>query len=107
MVAEIGRVCFKTVGRESGNRCVIVELIDDSFVLVDGPGVKRRRCNLKHLEPSENKVEISRGASTEEVERALKEIGSKEPKEPPKRKKTKPKENVEEGTENKQESEKG
>lgn len=107
MVAEIGRVCFKTVGRESGNKCVIVELIDDNFVVVDGPGVKRRRCNLKHLEPSEHKVEISRDASTEEVKRALEEIGSKEPKEPPKREETKPKENVEEGTENKPKSERG
>ncbi|RLG55185.1 MAG: 50S ribosomal protein L14e, partial [Candidatus Hydrothermarchaeota archaeon] len=49
---EIGRVCVKTAGREAGKRCVIVDIIDKNFVLVDGPEVQRRRCNIKHLEPT-------------------------------------------------------
>lgn len=76
MAAEIGRICFKSVGRESGKRCVIVDIIDDNFVLIDGPQVKRRRCNLKHLELSESKIEISKEASTDEVEKELKKAGS-------------------------------
>lgn len=74
MAVEIGRVCIKSAGRESGRRCVIVDMIDDSFVLIDGPKVRRRRCNLKHLELSDRKVEISRGASADEVEQVLKEV---------------------------------
>ncbi len=71
---EIGRVCIKTSGREAGKVCVIVDILDRNFVLVDGE-VKRRRCNIKHLEPTEKKVDIEKGASTEEVKLALDAAG--------------------------------
>ncbi len=71
---EIGRVCIKTLGREAGNTCVIVDILDKNFVLIDG-NVKRRRCNIKHLEPTEKKVDIEKGASTEEVKLALDTAG--------------------------------
>lgn len=51
---EVGRVCIKTLGREAGNTCVIVEVLDKNFVVIDG-SVKRRRCNLKHVEPTDKK----------------------------------------------------
>lgn len=76
---EVGRICVKVCGREAGKKCVIVDVIDKSFVLVTGPktvtGVKRRRANINHLEPLAEKVEIKRGASDEEVVEALKARG--------------------------------
>jgi len=79
---EVGRICVKTSGREAGRKCVIVEIIDKNFVLITGPkdvtGVRRRRCNIKHLEPTPEKIEISRGASDEEVKKALEEAGKLE-----------------------------
>ncbi|AEF96046.1 50S ribosomal protein L14e [Methanotorris igneus] len=71
---EIGRVCIKTMGREAGKTCVIVDIIDRNFVLIDGE-VKRRRCNIKHIEPTDKKVDIEKGASTEEVRLALDAAG--------------------------------
>ncbi len=71
---EVGRVCIKTAGREAGKVCVIVDVLDKNFVVVDGL-VKRRRCNIKHLEPTEKKVDIQQGASTEEVKLALDAAG--------------------------------
>jgi len=72
---EVGRICVKTTGRETGKRCVIVDLIDKNFALVTGPqsvtGVKRRRANISHLEPTEEKIKIKRGASDEDVAEAL------------------------------------
>ena len=72
---EVGRICIKTRGREAGKKCVIVDLIDKNFVLITGPksltGVRRRRANIRHLSPTEEKVNISRGASDEEVLEAL------------------------------------
>ena len=56
---EVGRVCVKTAGREAGEKCVIVEIIDESFVEVVGTEVKNRRCNINHLEPTEDTVEVS------------------------------------------------
>jgi large subunit ribosomal protein L14e len=73
---EVGRICVKLTGREAGRKCIIVDLIDKSFVLVTGPktvtGIKRRRTNISHIEPIEDKIAIKRGASDEEVTEALK-----------------------------------
>lgn len=75
---EVGRICVKATGREAGKRCVIVDLADKSFVLVTGPksvtGVRRRRANINHVEPLQDKVEIKRGATDEEVADALKKL---------------------------------
>lgn len=75
MVMEVGRVCVKLAGHEAGKQCIIVDVVDDVYVVVSGPGVKRRRCNIAHLEPLEQKVEIAKGASDEEIKRALEAAG--------------------------------
>lgn len=76
---EIGRVCVKVSGREAGRKCVIVDVIDENFVLVTGPknltGVRRRKCNINHIEPLEAKISIERGASDEEVVKAIEAAG--------------------------------
>ena len=71
---EVGRVCIKSLGREAGKTCVIVDIVDKNFVLIDG-NVKRRRCNIKHIEPTDKKIDIEKGASTEEVRLALDTVG--------------------------------
>ena len=72
---EVGRVCVKLNGRETGQKCVIVDVIDKNFVLITGPkklsGVRRRRTNVKHLEPTEDTVDIKKGASDEDVTKAI------------------------------------
>ena len=79
---EVGRICVKLTGREAGRKCVIVDVMDKSFILITGPknvtGVKRRRVNINHTEPFEDKIEIKRGATDEEVAEALKTAGKNE-----------------------------
>ena len=76
---EVGKICIKTAGREAGRQCVIVDFINENFVLITGPksvsGVRRRKVNIQHLEPTPQKIEIKSGASDEEVTKALEEIG--------------------------------
>lgn len=76
---EIGRLCVKQAGRECCHKCVIIDVMDKSFVLITGPkkltGVKRRRVNINHLMPIEEKIDIKRGASDDEVAQALEEQG--------------------------------
>ncbi|MEL9969397.1 MAG: 50S ribosomal protein L14e [Metallosphaera sp.] len=78
-IIEVGRICVKLTGREAGSKCVIVDIIDDNFVLITGPkslsGVKRRRANISHIEPTDKTIEISKGASDQEVESKIKELG--------------------------------
>src|SRR6266705_1185933 len=72
---EVGRVCVKLNGRETGQRCVIVDVIDKNFVLVTGPqkisGVRRRRTNVKHIEPTEDSIDTKKGAPDEDVAKAI------------------------------------
>jgi large subunit ribosomal protein L14e len=79
---EVGRICVKLTGREAGRKCVIVDVMDKSFILITGPktvtGVKRRRVNINHIEPFQDKIEIKRGASDEEVVEVLKAAGKLE-----------------------------
>lgn len=76
---EVGRICVKILGREAGKKCVIVDVVDKNFVLITGPkdvsGVKRRRANVSHIEPTGEMVEMNRGASDEEITNALKTAG--------------------------------
>lgn len=74
-VFTVGRICVKKSGREKGSKCVIVDDMDENYVLVTGPksvsGVRRRRVNMDHLAPTEKSVRIRRGASDQDVAAAL------------------------------------
>jgi large subunit ribosomal protein L14e len=76
---EVGRICIKTLGREAGKKCVVIDMVDKNFVLITGPKkvseIKRRRANISHLEPTREKIDINRGATDEEVTEALKTAG--------------------------------
>ncbi len=76
---EVGRLCVKLYGREAGRKCVIVDIIDENFVLITGPksltGVRRRRANIDHIEPLDRKIDISKGATDEEILEALTKEG--------------------------------
>jgi len=79
---EVGRICVKIAGREAGRKCVVIDVIDKNFALITGPkqltGVRRRRVNVNHIEPTADKIEIKRGASDEEVIKALEAAGKLE-----------------------------
>jgi large subunit ribosomal protein L14e len=72
---EVGRVCVKLTGRETGKKCVVVDVVDKNFALITGPksvtGIRRRRTNVDHLEPTVEMVELKKGAADDEVEKAL------------------------------------
>jgi large subunit ribosomal protein L14e len=73
MIIEIGRVCRKTTGKDAGKYCVIVEKIDDNFVMTEGVAQKKKKTNIKHLEPIPKVLDIKKGASLEEVKKKLEE----------------------------------
>jgi len=79
MALEIGRVCMKVAGREAGRYCVVLKKLDDAFVMVTGPreltGVKRRRCNIDHLEPTSYLVKIEQDAAEKDIIDAYNKIG--------------------------------
>jgi large subunit ribosomal protein L14e len=80
---DIGRVCVKIAGRDAGMKCIIVDVIDEHYVMIDGQ-TRRRKCNIKHLEPLSQSVQLNKNAPAAEVIRLLKEldivVGEKKPK---------------------------
>lgn len=78
MILDAGRVCLKIAGREAGKYCVVVEP-GEAFVLVTGPktvtGIKRRKCNIFHLEPTEHILKISAKSDDSNIESAWKDSG--------------------------------
>lgn len=94
---DVGRLCLKIAGRDAGRKCVVVETVDGKFVMVDG-NVRRKKINVKHLEPLAQKVGIKDKAGHEEVKKAFEKLGlsvwerkSKQPAERPrKQRKEKP-----------------
>ena len=79
---EVGKICVKTAGREAGKKCIVIEIVDNNFALITGPkaisGIKRRRANINHLEPTKDKIQIKRGATDEEITEELKTAGKLE-----------------------------
>jgi len=71
-VYDIGRVCVKMMGREAGKYCVIVDVIDKNYLLIDGLVVRRRRSNFKHVEPTKDVLELKKGADHATMEAAIK-----------------------------------
>ena len=70
---EIGRLCVKIAGRDAGGKCVVVDTVDDNYVLIDGD-VRRKKCNIKHLEPLADTIDIKKGASHADVAAAFKKL---------------------------------
>jgi len=71
MSLTIGRLILKTAGRDAGKQGVIVDILDKHFVMIDG-AVRRRKCNILHLEPMKKTIDIKKGASHEDVKKAFK-----------------------------------
>jgi len=87
---EIGRLCIKTAGRDAGCKCVVVDILDDLYVLIDG-GTRRRKCNILHLEPLKYIIKIKKGASHENVKAEFKKLGLEVRETKPKETKERPK----------------
>ena len=86
---EIGRLCVKIAGRDAGKKCVIIDILDDKYVLIDGE-TRRTKCNVLHLESLNQVIKIGKNASHEDVSNALKELGIEARQTKPKPKTKKP-----------------
>lgn len=67
---EVGCVCIKLKGKDAGKVCVVMDHIDERHVMVDGL-TRRKKCRSTHLNKTDLKVNICKGASHNEVIAAL------------------------------------
>lgn len=73
-MVNVGDVALKLAGRDAGRVCVVVDVVDNNYVLIDGE-VRRRKCNLAHLEFVGKNVKIKKGANGGDVRKLLVELG--------------------------------
>ena len=71
---EVGRLCVKLAGRDAGKKCVVVEVLEDNFVMIDGE-TRRRKCNIIHLEPLDEVLKVKEKAPHADVKKAFKDLG--------------------------------
>jgi len=71
---DVGRLCLKIAGRDAGKKCVIVDVLDDHTLLIDGQ-TRRRKCNIMHIEPTREVLKIKKGASHAEIVAVFKKLG--------------------------------
>ena len=103
---DVGRICVKLAGRDANKVCLVVDVLDENYVMIDGQ-TRRRKCNIIHLEPLEQKIKISKKASHDVVVKELKKAGIAVSEEKVKRtKKTEKKEGKEKAEEPKKEKKK-
>lgn len=87
---EVGRLCVKIAGREAGKKCVIVDVLDKNYVIIDGD-VRRKKCNMEHLEPLDQILKLKKNASSSDVESEFKKLGLAVRKTKPKKTAERPK----------------
>ncbi|MEK6809589.1 MAG: 50S ribosomal protein L14e [Nanoarchaeota archaeon] len=73
-IFEVGRLCVKIAGRDAGRTCVVVEAMGDGYVVVDGD-VRRKKVNVRHLEPLDKTVSLKSKASSADVKKAFEKEG--------------------------------
>lgn len=74
-----GRVCYKLTGRTTGERVTIVGGLEGNEVIVQLGENKLQKCNINHLFPTEEVVDVKE-VSAKELEAVKKEIAVKEKK---------------------------
>ena len=73
---EVGRMCLKIAGRDSNKYCVVIDKIDNNFVMVDGQ-TRRKKVNVKHLLPLTKTINIDKNAAHEKITEAFKKLDIK------------------------------
>ena len=72
---SVGRIVTKIMGREAGKKAVVTQLLDKTFVEISGPydvtGVKRRRVNISHIEPTQFKLDLTLDDNSDDAIKGL------------------------------------
>jgi large subunit ribosomal protein L14e len=70
---EVGRIVLINYGPLSGKLAVIVEIINTSRVLIDGPttNVKRQEISLRRISLTDLKVDVARGVKRAALKKAI------------------------------------
>ena len=80
---------MKIAGRDAGTSCIVIDVLDEQHVLIDGQS-RRRKCNIAHLEPKDKVLKVKKNASNKEVVAVLAKEGIECKEKPAQKKEKKP-----------------
>lgn len=69
----VGRLVVKIAGRDAGRTGVIVSILDEKNVLIDG-GTRRKKANVNHLELLAQTIELKDNATHDEVKKTFEQL---------------------------------
>jgi large subunit ribosomal protein L14e len=74
---EVGRVALINYGSLSGRLCVIVDILNTSRVLVDGPttGVRRQEISIHRIQLTEFVLSVTIGVKRVDLKKAIEDFG--------------------------------
>ena len=64
---------MKLAGRDAGQICIVIKKVDSTFVMIDGQ-TRRRKCNIKHLEPLDKTFDVNDDATHDEIKEIFKKM---------------------------------
>lgn len=67
---------MKIAGRDSNKIAVVIKRLDDNYVLIEG-NVRRKKCNINHLEPLNKILKIKEEETGDKIRELLKKEGFK------------------------------
>lgn len=73
-MVNVGQICMKIAGRDAGKLAVVVDVIDNNYVLIDGE-TRRRKCNVRHLEFLGKEIDVKKSSTSDNIKKALRDLG--------------------------------
>jgi large subunit ribosomal protein L14e len=70
---ETGRICIKTTGKEAGKKAIILKT-EKGQPIIQGPHIKKRKCNPKHLIITDKKINIKENPTQKEINEKLAKV---------------------------------
>ncbi len=74
---EVGRVVLINYGPYAGKLAIVVEILNTSRILVDGPttGVRRQEISLKRISLTDLKLDVTKGVKKAALKKAITDFG--------------------------------
>ena len=92
-MVKVGDVVMKVAGRDAGRIGVVVEAMQNGYYMLDGD-TRKKKVNFRHIEFLGKELKIGKNTSSEDLRKAISELGFKVNKHGQPRKKAEQKEAV-------------
>ena len=68
---ETGSICFRTSGKNAGEKVIVIESPKNGMAMVEGTRSKKSKCNIMHLWPTGKKASMGSSYTKKELKMAL------------------------------------